>query len=82
MITEGIMNVLFVMLSGLFSLLPEINWDVNNGVFTSFFEVIRLACYFLPMGTISVILGIIVSLIMFRIGVSIIKTIWSLLPFA
>ena len=82
MILEGIMNAFFLMLSGLFSLLPDVSWDVNNNVFTTFFEVIRFAGYLLPMGTILIILKIIISLTMFRIGVSLIKTIWNLLPFA
>lgn len=82
MITEGVMNVFFSMLSGLFTLLPDISWDVNQGVFTSFLEVIRFACYLLPMGTVVAILGLIVSFTMFRVIVSLIKTIWGLLPFA
>lgn len=82
MITEGIMNAFFSFLSGLFMLLPDISWDVDNAVFSTFLEIIRLAGYFLPMGTIVTILGLIISLTMFRITISLIKTIWGLLPFA
>lgn len=82
MIVEAFLNFLFLLLEGLLTLLPDVSWDVNNNVFTAFFEILRFACYLLPMTTIILIFKIIVSLIMFRIGVSLIKTIWNLLPFA
>lgn len=81
MITEGLLNVFFALLSGMFSLLPDLSWDVDSGVFSVFLEVIRFAGYLLPMKTIVVILGLIISFTMFRIIISLIKTIWGLLPF-
>ena len=82
MITEGFFNILFSMLGVLFSLLPDVSWDVNNNVFDAFFDILHFAGYLLPMTTIIIILKIIFSLTMFRIGVSLVKTIWNLLPFA
>lgn len=82
MITESILNGFFAVLSGLFTLLPDLSWDVDTGVFSVFLEVIRFAGYLLPMKTIVVIVGLIISFTMFRIVISLIKTIWGLLPFA
>lgn len=81
MILEGIFNALFGILQGLLYLLPDVSWDVNNTVFDVFFDVLHLACYLLPITTIIQIFSIIISITMFRIAVSVVKTIWSLLPF-
>lgn len=82
MITEGILNVFFAVLSGFFTLLPEISWNVKPDSFSAFFEIIRFAGYLLPMDTVFMILSAIISFTMFRIVISLIKTIWGLLPFA
>lgn len=81
MITEAFFNSIFTGLRGLFSLLPDISWEVNPEVFESFFSLLRLAGYLLPMGTVVTILGIIVGFNVFKIVVSLIKTIWALFPF-
>lgn len=36
--------------------------------------------YFLPMGTVNMILGIIFTTMIFRIVISVLKTIWGILP--
>lgn len=62
--------------------LPAINLDadavINSGVFT----YIRAAIYFLPIGTVLSILGLQVAFWVFRIIVSLVKTVWDVLPFA
>ena len=81
MITEAILNVFFAVLSGFFTLLPKISWNVEPDSFSTVFEVIRFAGYLLPMGTVYIILSAIISFTIFRITISLIKTIWGLLPF-
>ena len=81
MILETIINAIFLPLNGLLGLLPNISWDVGASVFTKFFEVVRMACYFLPMGTVGTIFGLVIAINAFKIVISIIKTIWQLLPF-
>ena len=80
MITEGLLNVLFLLLQGLLVLLPDVSWNVDSNAFDTFLDIMRFGGYFLPMGTISTIIGIIFVLTLFRIFVSYIKTIWDLIP--
>lgn len=81
MIFEGIFNIVFSVLQVLLSFLPDISWDVNNTVFDVFFDVLHMACYLLPVTTIIHIFSIILVITNFRIAVSFVKTVWSLLPF-
>lgn len=80
MIIETLVNAIFIPLNCLLALLPDISWDVAAGVYTKFFEVLRMACYFLPMATVGTVFMLIIAINAFKIGVSIIKTIWQLLP--
>ena len=81
MIVEGICNVIFGLLSGFFSLLPDIHWNIQADFFTKFLEVPRMVCYLLPMGTVATIFALVVAFTVFRIVVALVKTIWNLIPF-
>ena len=80
MVTEGIINIIFGIVEGLLAFLPEISWNVDGSLFDIFFDVLEMVCYLLPMGTIITIIHLVISFIMFRVVVSLIKTIWELLP--
>ena len=79
MITEAILNVFLSIVEFLLKLLPEISWDVNNNVFTNFFEILRLACYMLPMGTISILLFLTWNMMLARVFFAVIHFIKSML---
>ena len=81
MIVESIFNMLFSALDVLFALLPTVEWNVQSSFFTAFLDVLSVACYFLPMGTVTTILELIVIINTFKIFVSLIKTVWQLIPF-
>lgn len=81
MITESFFNLLFNCIRGLLSLIPDISWEVNPEVFSSFFSFIRMAGYLLPMHTVIYILGIVLAFNALKIVIAIVKTIWSLIPF-
>lgn len=81
MITESFFNLLFNCIRGLLSMLPDISWEVNPEVFESFFSLIRMAGYLLPMHTVVAILGMVFAFNLLKIVIAIIKTIWALLPF-
>lgn len=81
MILEGILNVLFSAADSLFSILPDVSWNVDSGVFTAFFDILRMVGYLLPMPTVIAILRIVIVINGFKIGVSIVKTVWDLIPF-
>ena len=81
MIIESLINFIFIPLNGLLHLLPNISWNVDANVFAKFFEVLRLGCYFLPMGTVMAVFALIIAINTFKIVISLIKTVWQLLPF-
>lgn len=80
MIGEFVLNIVFSIVSGFLSLLPDFEFSVDSSAFDYFLGIVRVASYMLPMGTVSIILGLIVHLTIFRIVISFIKTIWDLLP--
>lgn len=64
----------------LLALLPAIVIDVDAVVASSAWHWIRAAMYFLPTGTVIIILSIIFALGVFRLIVALVKTIWDMLP--
>lgn len=80
MIIETMLDIVFRIVEGVLSILPNFSWSVENSFFSSALDLLRVACYLLPMGTVVSIITIINLLLIFRIAISIIKTIWELLP--
>lgn len=81
MITESVFNVFFFLVNALLSLLPNVSWTVNADSFTKFFEIIRVVCYFLPMSTVVIILGLVVAINFFKIFVSLVRMVVEFIPF-
>lgn len=82
MVSSFILNIVFELIEGFFSLLPSFSWDVDNSVFTLAADFLRMIAYLLPWKTVTTILSLFISLMLFRIVVSFVKTIWDLLPIA
>lgn len=80
MITEGLINIFFGIVSGFFTLLPEVSWSVDTSAFEYFLSILKVAGYVFPWGTVVAIALIVFSISIFRIVISFIKTIWDLLP--
>ena len=80
MILETIINILFLPLQALLSLLPDISWNIENNFLNSVLDIFQVVCYLLPMKTVVAILTIIIAINVFKIVISIIKTIWQLIP--
>lgn len=80
MVTEIILNVVFSILQLFLNIMPDIQWNIDDGLMGGFIELIRVVSYLFPMGTVSTIFGIVVSLLIFKAVVSLIKTVWALLP--
>lgn len=81
MITEGILYVLFLPIKGLLTLLPNITWEVDETMIDGILKYVKIGGYMLPMGTIKTIVVIIISILIFKAIISLIKTIWQLIPF-
>lgn len=82
MISEFILSIIFNLARSLLTLLPSVQINVDSGMYASFLDMVSGVLYFLPLNTISRIINIIFSLMLFRIIISIPKAIWDLLPFA
>ena len=80
MIVETMLDLVFKIVEGVLSILPNFTWSVQNSFFSTALDMIRVACYLLPMGTVVSIITIINLLLVIRIAIAIIKTIWDLLP--
>lgn len=80
MVVEGILTVVFGVINTLLMPLNIINFVVDNTVFTTILEFINMALYLIPFKQLIPIFTFFVALMMFRIVVAFIKTIWDLLP--
>ncbi|SHM16801.1 hypothetical protein SAMN02746066_00978 [Anaerosporobacter mobilis DSM 15930] len=79
MIINGLFDFIFGLANVLFEFLPSVEIGFGTG-FNTFLSIVSSVAYLLPMNTILIMFGIIISLMIFRIIVSVIKTIWQLLP--
>lgn len=82
MIVEALIDMIFVPLRFLLSLLPDVQWNIQTGFFKGFLETIRVVCFILPMATVISILTLVIAITLFKSIISFIRTIWSLIPFA
>mgnify|MGYP004560641209 FL=1 len=82
MISEFFLNIIFKFLSGMLNLLPDVSWSVDTTAFSYFLDIVRIVGYLVPAQTVYAIITLIVAFTVFRIIISLIKTIWDLLPFA
>ena len=80
MISEFFLNIIFALVSGMLTMLPEITWSVNAAAFEPFLNIIRVAGYMLPMDTVIAIVLLVFNFTLVRIVISIVKSIWDLLP--
>lgn len=64
----------------LIGFLPTISIDAGAVIAGTAYSYIRAAMYFLPLNTVITILSLVVSLAVFRIVVSLVKTLWDMLP--
>ena len=82
MISEFFLNIIFKFLSGMLNLLPDVSWSVDTTAFSYFLDIVRIVGYLVPAQTVYAIITLMVAFTVFRIIISLIKTIWDLLPFA
>lgn len=80
MITDNIMGIAFSFLEKILDKLPIMNLDVDFSVLNGFLDVLGFVLYFFPWAKVVPILAIISVLQVWRILVSIIRTIWEVLP--
>lgn len=79
MISEFFLNIVFNLVNWMLEPLPTITVP-SLDTSSTFFDFVRCGLYLLPLGTVNAIVGLLVAISLFRIILSIIKTIWNLLP--
>ena len=82
MISEFFLNIIFNIVSGFFSMMPDVTWSVDSSAFNYFMSILQVAGYCFPWGTVVAIVSLIISLSIFRVVIAFIKGIWDILPFA
>ena len=80
MITEAILTLVLDVVHSILDIVPDIDLQTLGNVAASGVQYLEAAFYILPMGTVFTIISLLVVLQGFRIAVSVIKTIWALLP--
>lgn len=82
MIIEGIINSFVFIFSSVFSFLPDISIDFTNfaPVINDLALILQYVFYLFPMDTVMFCISINISIQLFRIVISFIKTLWQLLP--
>ena len=80
MITEFLLNIVFGLLSGAFSLLPDITFSLESSVYQYFIDIVKVAAYMLPMNTVSAIVSLIIQLTIIRIVIAFFTALWNVLP--
>ena len=79
MIVQNIVTLLVRFLERLFGSV-DINLEAAEASYDTIFGYLSMVCYFLPMDTVTAILAVTIVLFNFRIIVSILKTLWGILP--
>ncbi|MCM1184999.1 MAG: hypothetical protein NC251_13475 [Lachnoclostridium sp.] len=81
MITEFFCDILFGLYNFIFDKLPVMDWELPADSLEAFLSYLDMAAYFVPIAVIGQILFIILYIELFKIGVSLVRMVWSILPF-
>lgn len=80
MIVEAILNIFFGIVNTLSSFIPNVSWSVDSSFFSAFYSMLQIAGYLLPMQTVIGILELVILFNIFKTVISLLKTVWQLLP--
>lgn len=87
MVTEKILDFFFLVADKLLSFLPELTYSQSIapqnywGRYSSFWKYLEMVAYLLPLNTLAIIVTLVLAFSLFRIAVSVIRSVWDLLPF-
>lgn len=81
MIFESILSLILVLLNPLISLMPDIDFSLTLDSASTVIQIIRTGLYFLPVDTVVLILGCILTLQMMKIAIALVKAVLSFVPF-
>lgn len=80
MITDAIISLVYDIFMFFLGSYEPLTFNIDTTVFSTFSDFLAFIFYILPMDGLMPMVTIFAGLMMFRIVVSVIKTIWDLLP--
>lgn len=76
----AIFAIVLVLVLTVLMLMPTITISSASVISSSAYAYIRSAMYFLPINTVTLILGLIISFWLVRIVIAVVRMIWDVLP--
>lgn len=80
MLFDSIVNVLLSPVKLILNTIPVIDVAIPDGVMAMIFEIFKIAGYFLPIKTISIVLGLKLMMYMARITIALVVRAKSVIP--
>ena len=81
MIIEGLINLVFQSICMILDMLPDVSFSIPADIVAGVTDFFHIIFYVVPVSTVLAIVSASVLIHSFRVIVSLIKTIWNLLPF-
>lgn len=81
MITELILSGFFGLADMFFGLLPSIEWTIDTSAWEYGKDILSMIAYLLPMGHIRAVIAAIIALSVFRLSISVLRSILGFIPF-
>jgi len=82
MIISGILNFILLIFNNALDIIPVIDIAFSGEYFDGFLGFINFCTYLFPIYALWPLVGVVIGLTLFRIVISALKTIWSILPIA
>jgi len=81
MIVEAILSPIFYLINAFLGILPSFELPASfTGSMTIFFDLLKGASYFLPLGTIAIILGLVLSFYVLKFTISVVNWVLGKIP--
>lgn len=80
MITDSVISLAYDIFMFFLGGYEPLTFNIDTTVFRTFTDFLAFIFYILPVGGLMPIVTIFMGIMMFRIVISVIKTIWDLLP--
>lgn len=81
MILEAILSLIFGIVNLILSPFDGLSFVVQSDFFNSVMQYLNVIFYIIPIQNFLPIIGFLISIMALRIVISILKTIWAILPF-
>ena len=81
MIIEALINLGLLITKIFFSMLPDFEWSVASSSWSAAKSILDGVCYFLPLDTVTAIIGLIIGLALLRVTLKFISMVLGLIPF-